>query len=78
MVRLNRDKSIICLSRQKVAFLEKCRKIKGCGILREDFYTKFKPKNLGFGAVTWLDYQRDWILLRKYVLERTDKCMWLE
>ena len=35
----------IWLSRQDVAFLEKCREIKGCGSLREDFYIKFKPKN---------------------------------
>ena len=32
------------LSRQEVAFREECRKIKGCGSLREDFYTRFKPK----------------------------------
>lgn len=37
----------------EVAFREKCRKIKGCGSLEEDFYTKFKPGNKGFGAVTW-------------------------
>ena len=35
----------ICLSRQEVAFLEKSRKMKGPGSLREDFYTKFKPEN---------------------------------
>jgi len=40
-------------SRQEVAFLKECRKIKGFGSLREDFYTKFKPENKGFGAVTW-------------------------
>ena len=34
------------LPRQQVAFLRKCKKIKGCGSLREDFYTKFKPKKL--------------------------------
>ena len=33
------------LPRQQVAFREECRKIKGCGSLKEDFYTKFKPKN---------------------------------
>ena len=33
------------MARQQVAFLEEYRKIKGCGSLREDFYTKFKPKN---------------------------------
>ncbi|MBE5950548.1 MAG: hypothetical protein E7260_03020 [Lachnospiraceae bacterium] len=33
------------MPRQQVAFGEKSRKIKGCGSLREDFYTKFKPKN---------------------------------
>ena len=42
------------MSRQEVAFSEECRKIKGCGSLREDFYTKFKPENCGIGAVTWL------------------------
>ena len=41
------------MSRQEVAFLKKSRKIKGFGSMREDFYTKFKPKNKGFGAVTW-------------------------
>ena len=40
----NNDKSIIHLPRQEVAFLEKARKIKGCGSLREDFYTRFIPK----------------------------------
>jgi len=44
------------MPRQEVAFLKERRKIKGCGSLKEDFYTKFKPENLGFGAVTWLDY----------------------
>ena len=43
------------MSRQQVAFLEECRKIKGCGSLREDFYTRFKPNFSGFGAVTWLE-----------------------
>ena len=33
------------MARQEVAFREKCRKIKGCESLREDFYTKFKPEN---------------------------------
>ena len=33
------------MTRQQVAFREKARKIKGCGSLREDYYTKFKPKN---------------------------------
>ena len=42
------------MSRQQCAFLKKSRKIKGCGSLEEDFYTRFKPKNKGFGAVTWL------------------------
>jgi len=32
------------ISRQEVTFLRRCRKIKGFGSLREDFYTKFKPK----------------------------------
>ena len=35
----------IQLSRQQVAFLRKCRKIKGCGVLKWDFYTRFKPEN---------------------------------
>ena len=33
------------MPQQEVAFLEECRKIKGFGSLREDFYTKFKPEN---------------------------------
>jgi len=41
------------MARQQVAFREKARKIKGCGSLEEDFYTRFKPENKGFGAVTW-------------------------
>ena len=39
------DRCIVYLARQEVAFLKKSRKIKGCGSLREDFYTRFKPKN---------------------------------
>ena len=35
----------INMSRQGVAFLEECRKIKGCVSLREDFYTKFMTGN---------------------------------
>jgi len=43
-------KGFVCMPRQQVAFLRKCRKIKGCGSLKEDFYTKFKPilRNLGY------------------------------
>ena len=37
------------LPRQQVAFREKARKIKGCGSLNEDFYTKFKPIFKDFG-----------------------------
>lgn len=37
----NNDKSIIHLPRQEVAFLEKARKIKGCGSLRRSFIPKF-------------------------------------
>ena len=44
-VNQNYDKSLIHLPRQEVVFLESVRKIKGCGSLREYFYTKFKPKN---------------------------------
>ena len=29
---------------EKDKILEKCRKIKGCGSLREDFYTRFEPE----------------------------------
>ena len=39
------DERLIYLPRQEVAFREECRKIKGFGSLREDFYTKFKPEN---------------------------------
>lgn len=72
------DESTICLSRQQCAFSKESSKYAGCGILKRNFYTRFIPIFKDFGAVTWLDYQRDWILLRKYVLERTDKCIWLE
>ena len=36
--------------------LREIRKIKGCGSLREDFYTRFIPdlyQKLRIGAVTW-------------------------
>ena len=33
------------MPRQEVAFLEECRKIKGCGSLKEDFYTGFEAGN---------------------------------
>jgi len=39
--------------RQEVAFSEECRKNKGCGSLREDFYTRFKTNFNGFWVVTW-------------------------
>jgi len=55
------------MSRQQIAFLEECRKIKGCGSLREDFYTKFKSKKSGFGAVTW--WKKGERKFRKYVLK---------
>ena len=42
------------MTRQQVAFLEEGRKIKGCGSLKWNFYTRFIPENYGFGAVTWL------------------------
>lgn len=37
------------MTRQEVAFGEKARKIRGCGSLRKDFYTRFIPifKELG-------------------------------
>ena len=37
------------VTRQQVAFSEECRKIKGFGSLRVDFYTRFKPKNKDLG-----------------------------
>lgn len=37
------------MSRQQVAFLKECRKIKGCGILKGDFYTRFIPIFKDFG-----------------------------
>ena len=37
------------MPRQEVAFREEYRKIKGFGSLREDFYTRFKPKNKDLG-----------------------------
>ena len=33
------------MARQQVAFREECRKIKGCGSFKEDFYTKFMTGN---------------------------------
>ena len=33
------------MARQQVAFLKECRKIKGCGSLEGEFYTRFKPEN---------------------------------
>lgn len=40
---MSRVGSVIEMSRQQVAFLENCRKIKGCGSLEGKFYTRFKP-----------------------------------
>ena len=37
------DKSIIYLPRQQCAFLKKSRKIKDCGSLEGDYYTRFIP-----------------------------------
>ena len=42
------------VSRQEVAFLKKSRKIKDCGSLKEDFYTRFKPE-VNDGAGAWLN-----------------------
>ena len=36
------------LPRQQVAFRKKVSKIKGCGILKRNFYTRFIPENYGF------------------------------
>ena len=44
---------VLLSARQQVAFLEECRKIKGPGSLREDFYTRFKPE-VNDGAGAWL------------------------
>ena len=44
-----KNKSPHGMPRQEVAFLEKCRKIKGCGSLEEDFYTRFIPIFKDFG-----------------------------
>ena len=55
------------MPRQEVAFLKKSRKIKGCGSLEGDFYTRFKPKNKGFWAVTWWNINER-CELRKLVL----------
>lgn len=35
----------ITLSRQQVAILKEWLKIRGCGSLKEDFYTRFIPEN---------------------------------
>ena len=45
----NSDKNTIHLPRQEVAFLEKCREIKGCGSLKRDFYARFMPEKLDLG-----------------------------
>jgi len=37
------------MPRQQCAFQKKVSKIKGCGILREDFYTRFIPNFKDFG-----------------------------
>ena len=35
----------MCVVTQEVDFLRKCRKIRGCGSLEEDFYAEFIPEN---------------------------------
>ena len=42
---MSRAVSVIEMSRQEVAFMEKAREIKGLESLEGDFYTKFKPEN---------------------------------
>lgn len=46
IAKRNEDESFqyYSVSRQEVAFLEKARKIGGCGILKRDFYTRFIPE----------------------------------
>ena len=53
------------MSRQEVASPEECRKIKDCGSLREDFYTKFKQKNKDLGL--WHGWKEN-ILLVEHIL----------
>lgn len=55
------------MPRQEVAFGEKARKIKGCGSLEGDFYTKFKPENKGFGVVAWRKKRRGICFLCKFL-----------
>lgn len=54
--------------RQQVAFREKCRKIKGCGSWREDFYTRFKSKIKDLGLWHGGKCERNGCL-RMYVLK---------
>ena len=44
------------MPRQQCAFQKKVSKIKGCGILRADFYTRFIPENYGFGVKQYRMY----------------------
>ena len=44
------NESFIHSTRQEVAFLEGCSENKGCGNLREDFYTRFIPSFLSWGC----------------------------
>ena len=46
------------VARQEVAFSEECRKIKGCGSLREGFYTRFIPIFKDFGL--WHGGKKEW------------------
>ena len=45
----NYDKSTIHLPRQQVAILKEWLKIRGCGSLEGDFYTRFMTGNWGLG-----------------------------
>lgn len=58
------DESTICLPRQQCAFSKESSKYKGCGSLKEDFYTKFIPENCGFEAVTWWKEKYEKAILR--------------
>ena len=72
------------MPQQQVAFMEECRKIKGCGSLREDFYTRFIPIFKDFGAVTWLKIKNNMcknctlglLKCKNYTLFWGRKCLW--
>ena len=59
--------------RQQCAFSKESSKYAGCEILKRNFYTRFKPENKGFWAVTWWKRCKVKSAISKYYLVIAEK-----